>query len=163
MNFKIILSSILLTYSSLTIADGADYRVPVSPLLAPYAQFQLQGFELSHQGSRLSLKYNLPLELMGKSVEIKMSGVIGTTSGATSGAIGKRAHYFLNGPHAHATCVSSSSGQSCQVKYKNLPMDSQAVDTFLQATAQSSEEYQARTQVAQIFGADPIGVVSYFY
>lgn len=127
-------------------ARAASYTVPTTdPRLSPYANFALLDLQVFRDNGRFHLSYSLPLELTGDQVTLTF-----TEEKATDGAL------VLRGEMGKAIC----SETRCEVDYKHLPINRQAVTARLWEMSQTQEEFDARLQLSMDFEGNPIGIVN---
>lgn len=135
-------------------ASGGTFRgtyvVPTAPgSLAAAATFAVPEVEWTISGGVAELAYDLPLGLVGKDVRVTFSGPY--QDGATS---------QLVGPPGTAACDAAAASVSCFEEMgglKPLAPDLAVVEQL--AAVEYAGPAADRVQVAQLFAADPIGVV----
>ncbi|MBX3039619.1 MAG: hypothetical protein KF789_02785 [Bdellovibrionaceae bacterium] len=127
-------------------AWAASYTVPTdNPRLSPYANFEMSDVQVERWNGSLRISYILPIELTGEAVTIVLDGK------DSAGEL-----LSLKGEFGKATCV----GSSCEVDYKHLPINREAVVARLREVSSSQEEFQARLQLSMDFEGNPIGIVN---
>ncbi len=124
-----------------------SYRVPASrPDLAPYSSFELSSFSRSVSNDQVVVKYRLPLELTGQSVDVIFAGPPGDQD-----------PHELYGENGTMLCKDDA----CRVVFKGLGIDLKSVDRNLRGLSRSEEEFALRFEVARAFSNDPGGVLTY--
>lgn len=133
-----------------TSAFAATYEVPVQPELKPYAQFQMAPPVMSREGEHTVIRYSLPPELVGPNHPgITMTG--DNYSGD---------QFQMTSDNGVANCVRTDSVR-CDVHFKNLNINAQEVRRYLFQHSKSHQEFQQRSQVALMFGSQPVGILRY--
>jgi hypothetical protein len=128
------------------------YTVPTPANLADAARFSVDSVDWIVDNGTVTLRYYLPLGLVGGTIEVEMSGLL--AAGATS--------VDLRGAHGAASCKTRGSLVSCSEAFKNLgdlPISMKVV----RAVAESEYPGPAedRMHVSLLFSSDPIGVVDF--
>jgi len=125
-----------------------EYRVPVREELKPFATFSSHLTEIDNPKDPKRFVFQLPPELVGTLLSVTMNRE----------SDGKWA-----GPNASADCKNENQAWVCQVQFKNLPIDSEAVRSFITNKFPDLREASARLEVAREFSTEPIGILSYRY
>ena len=120
----------------------ATYEVPVPDNLKDVAKFELTGVyhTVSANNGAAEIRYDLPLELTG----VVNSIVLKSTSPT-----------HMSGPNADAECVNSV----CQIRFKNLVFDRDAVSDLFKQQGLPKLEAQRRLAVFDSFSGDPAGII----
>jgi hypothetical protein len=130
------------------------YVVPTvtDPALAQAAVFFVDHVEWSVAAGVVTLRYDLPLGLVGGTVDVRLSGSIepGQTVVHVSGAAGT------------GVCTASGTAVSCREEFTNLGVLPVSIDVVAQRAAiEYAGPVDHRLQVASEFASDPIGVVEF--
>ncbi len=130
---------------------SATYSVPTNLDLATYATWKLKNIKFVKNGDNISAKYTMPGDLLEEtSQEISMSGKV--KSGAP--------FFTMNGDHVQAACSElGKDSYVCLLKFKKTGMKMQNKDDYFKHNYSDSTEAQKRNLVAQVFTADPIGIL----
>lgn len=127
------------------------YTVPLSTEnkhLEPFAQYPVKFKTRDYFKDPNTLSFPLPAALVGEEKIITMTKVTGTTN-----------HW--SGKHVESgACVRTPRELSCNLKFKDLNIDRTKVKTVIDQTY-SPEEAPQRFLVAEIFGNEPLGIISY--
>lgn len=135
-----------------TPALKGEYSVPVTKELEPYASYPLSEVCWYGDGHKVALGYTLPQELTG--VKSDMIFLTGEDTGQDS--------FKLTGDHGDATCSRGDSlSIKCVVSYQNLTFDADGVKKTLQNEFSDPFEISQRLAVANHFGGEPIGVITF--
>lgn len=126
------------------------YSVPVPHELEPYAVFPNMESEYVQNGDHLTVRYPLPLELVGATRDVI----------TLSGHMTNPRHFRLRGDHADARCNDIGGKLSCTVEYKDLVIDEIAVRDAIVQKFPDPFEQDMRLQVARIFSGEPIGIIT---
>lgn len=147
---KIVLALLVLTQTaSVFAASYANYTVPVSAELAPYASFVLNSATVIEDQAGVVVSYDLPAELVGTGHPPIVLG-------------GKKRPgqvLLLEGEFGEASCFSRHAKLECIVKYEDLEIDLAGVENILNQRIADPHERELRLQVAKIFGGEPVGIV----
>lgn len=132
-----------------TPASG-QYQVPVQEeALKEFAIFPLK-VKISKNQKGQKLTYKLPMEIVGRPLEVKLH-ISETPTGLT-----------LKGPLASGDCRRIEAKTECKMVYSdNLKINPADVESFLQNRENAPAEFEQRKAVAEIFAADPIGILSF--
>ncbi len=128
---------------------GASYQVPTPANLLTSAQWEITGnAEAKVNDGKLEVKYQLPEDLVGKEQSpISFSGVVESD------------FIKVEGPGVHGFCmVAGNKPLTCMVKYPSLPIDLESRDSAINAH-HKGEEALRRLEVAELFSADPAGIL----
>jgi hypothetical protein len=147
---KAILFFTLFSVISLSAFAQISYSVPVPQELAPYAIFPNMESEYIHNGNRLTIRYPLPVELVGAERHVI----------SISGRRENPRHFRLRGDKADAHCNDIGGKLSCTVEYKDLVINEDAVRDAIMQKFPDPFEQDMRLQVAQIFSGEPIGIIT---
>ncbi len=131
---------------------AGTYRVPtVSDELAVAARYDIDEVRWTVSAGVATLDYDLPIGLVGGKVGVTLSGAI--TSGDTE--------VTVTGAHGVGSCIAAGSIVTCTEDLADLgelPIDAAVI------AQRAAVEYRGpavdRIQVANLFGSDPIGVVT---
>jgi len=129
-----------------------QYGVPVSPDLADAAIFAVPEVDWSVSGGKATLRYDLPIGLVGGSLSVTLSGPI--ASGATT--------VQLTSSVGSGSCTASGSVITCNEAFVNLgtlPISEAVVEQV--ATTDYAGPVADRVAVAAAFSSDPIGTVAF--
>jgi hypothetical protein len=148
--FALFIASSLITGGVATAAQSGSYLVPVPSELASYAHFPVTHVELTQTGNHLSLRYDLPGELVGeKGITIEVEGD-GEPGGFTR---------VSNDFGTVGYCRGSQDGKrACLLQYPGMHTDLAAADKFLTSHYKASELLQRR-DVTRLFHDDPAGIL----
>lgn len=128
--------------------DGT-YTVPVTPELAPYDAFDVPSIQFCEHGGSASLSYDLPELLVGDATHVSFRGVFDATAPALE----------LSGDQGSASCSESAGSWSCSESLVNVEVRTDKLrERFADMPA---AEAAARTDVADVFSQDPIGVLTF--
>jgi hypothetical protein len=129
------------------------YVVPASPRLAAAARFAIDEVDLSVELGIATLRYYLPVGLVGGSVEVEFSGSL--PSGATSVTL-------KSAGGGTSTCTALATTITCHEIFGDLgplPISMKVVRAY------AAQEYpgpaEDRVAVANLFSSDPIGFVDF--
>lgn len=126
---------------------AGTYEVPVEPALKPAATFPLSSVEWRVSDGKASLSYELPKELVGKSIELDFSGPVTGAEAALRGEAGT------------ADCAIGETEVTCQENLRGLsPIEPDLTKVATLAQASYPGSPQDRVDVAAAFGTDPIGI-----
>lgn len=133
-----------------TLALKATYEVPVSEDLVAQAKFEISDYYIvTIDAGQKSMVYFMPDDLTaGDYVLISMpltSDVSGTKT--------------FDSDLGNATCTGKWIALNCNVKFKNLPLDPEKAESFLQLKYGINEETDKKILVTQKFMNDPIGII----
>jgi hypothetical protein len=128
------------------------YTVPAPANLAAAARFSVDSVDWIVDNGNVTLRYYLPLGLVGGTIEVEMSGLL--PAGATS--------VVLRSANGTASCKMRGSLVACSEAFENLgelPISMKVV----RAVAESEYPGPAedRMHVSLLFSSDPIGVVDF--
>jgi hypothetical protein len=127
---------------------AGSYEVPVDPALAAAAVFPLAELEWTVNGSDARLAYSLPPELVGKELRVDFSGTLAADNTAQ-----------LTGEAGTADCAIAATEVVCQEQMPGLlPLEPDLAVVEKLAQASYAGNAADRVAVAQLFGADPIGI-----
>lgn len=135
-------------------SDGSftgRYRVPVSSELDAAAEFPIERVRWKVEDGDVTLRYRLPVGLVGGRVDVKLSGTL--TAGADS--------VELDGSMGIGSCTASETTIECHETFGDLgtlPRDIELVKRA--AVQQYAGPVGDRVHVANLFGSDPIGIVT---
>jgi len=127
------------------------YRVPAPNSLSTAATFDVSDVDWSVVAGVATLHYDLPVGLVGGDVSVSLSGAL--TTGATT--------VTLTAGSGTGSCTAQGNIVTCSENFDNLgalPVN----PTVVQQTAtQDSVAPADRMAVANLFGVDPIGTVTF--
>jgi hypothetical protein len=127
------------------------YEVPTQPELARAAEFPVDRVSWRVSAGSATLTYDLPKELLGKSLDLSFTGPIDAAGTAT-----------LTGEAGSAECSTAARTIACREVLDGLsPLepDLEAVEQLAAKTYAGSA--QDRIDVARLFSNDPIGIVTF--
>lgn len=124
----------------------AGYEVPVPKELERFASFTMTDMRSRIRGGVHEIRYTLPIELTGRSIEVHSRSLDG---GRT-----------FQGPHQSMDCRESA--VDCKVSYPGLKLDAAEVQSRLEAMGIQGEELGARLKVHEFFaGGDIAGIIHF--
>jgi hypothetical protein len=127
---------------------AGSYEVPVDLSLSAAAVFPIAELEWRIREAQASLSYDLPEELVGRTIRVDLAG----------DGQGETAH--LTGESGTADCAISSNEVACNEVLSGLqPIDTDLATVKDLATRSFAGPAQQRVDVARQFAADPIGIV----
>lgn len=127
-----------------------SYDVPTPPGLAAAAHFVVDRITWSSSGTTASLDYDLPKELVGKTVHVAFTGPIDENGVAR-----------LAGDAGDAVCDIASARVVCRENMSGLLPLEPDLEMVERLAADSYEgAAQDRIDVARLFSAEPIGVAT---
>lgn len=124
------------------------YAVPVDGNLTAYSKYPVKFKSNNYQTEPTHLDFPLPAALVGEEKIISLDKINETTG-------------TFVGTNAKATCATSGRYFTCNVKFNDLAIDPQKVETAIKVTYASDTEASGRLAVARRFGSEPIGIISY--
>lgn len=128
---------------------SATYTVPVPAELTGFAKFDLNDAVLSTVGSKITLSYSLPKELVGDNYgAIVLRGKKRSDSAFT-----------LKGEFGDATCLANAQKTECIVDYDDLVIDRIGAVVAINARTENLRERALLIEVARIFESEPVGVI----
>ncbi len=133
---------------------AATYEVPVPESLSAAATFTLENlnWKLTDDGS-VRLAYNLPKDLVGKTISVELEGTLSSDSSDPQTA-------ELSGSAGTASCTLSATAVTCHEQLSGLaPIDSDLAVVEKLASSNFSGPSEQRVSVAQLFSSEPIGIV----
>ena len=136
---------------STTRSYRGSYLVPTSDELASAAIFSLDRVDWKVEDGTVTLRYDLPIGLVGGTLAIRLSGPI--EAGSTQ--------VTLTGQGA-GSCVSDGIAVTCNEALADLgvlPISMGVVERA--AATEYAGPVADRVAVAQLFSSDPLGVVSF--
>lgn len=123
------------------------YTVPTSNVeLAPSAVFPVRFRSDNYFANPTQIAFPLPAELTGTAQTI---------------ALQKQEDGTWAGDQVQGNCSQTRRNFTCNLAFKNLPFDPQAVDTLIQSKYLDPIEAARRRQVSTLFQGEPIGVINY--
>jgi len=128
------------------------YAVPMSPALTVAGTFDVPRVDWTVNAGIARLDYDLPEGLVGGKLSIEFSGAL--ESGETA--------VVLTSEHGTASCTMTGSLVSCSeqlVALGSLPLSTAVIEQ--RATVEYAGPVADRLAVAQVFGSDPIGIVTF--
>ena len=128
------------------------YTVPATPDIADAAIYPVDSVEWTVADGVATLHYNLPVGLVGGTIEVRISGPVGP--GATS--------ITLTGDTATGTCVAAGTQVTCHEEFGDLgalPISMTVVQDV--AARDFAGPVASRVAVAHLFSSDPIGRVDF--
>ena len=126
------------------------YSVPVPQELEPYAVFPNMESEYIQNGDHLTIRYPLPVELVGADRNVI----------TLSGRMTNPRHFRLRGESVDARCNDIDGKLNCTVDYKDLEVNEQSVREAIIQKFPDPFEQGMRLQVARIFSGEPIGIIT---
>jgi len=127
---------------------SGSYEVPVEPALSAAALFTLADVRWAVDGDTARLAYDLPRELIGKSLRVDFSGAVASDGSAR-----------LSGDAGSADCTIGAVSVVCQEDLQGLLPLEPDLDVV---EALAKDDYAGpaadRLDVARRFAADPIGI-----
>ncbi len=156
-NFALLAAVTILTGGTFAFANldssNADfsYKVPTTPSLQPYANFNLKNAQLSTNTGDTSLEFDMPTELTGSDPEDIQHVVLHQTGVDTGGAVA------MQGYLGSATCAGGvlAAPTSCMIRYEKKPYSLSALGDLV-----GRDHFFQRASVLQTFSNDPIGIVT---
>ena len=130
---------------------AGSYDVPVEPALSAAAHFPLTDLKWTVDGASARLVYDLPRELVGKSLSVDFSGNIASDNSAQ-----------LSGEAGTADCTIDATSVVCHENLAGLlPLEPDlGVVEALAATTYAGNAAD-RLDVARLFSGDPIGIAEF--
>jgi hypothetical protein len=127
---------------------AGTYEVPVEPPLAAAALFTVSEVEWTLSGSRARLAYDLPRELVGKTLRVDFAGPLAADGTAQ-----------LLGDAGVADCSVQASTVVCNEQMPGLmPLEPDLATVEALAADTYAGPASDRLDVARLFSADPIGI-----
>jgi hypothetical protein len=130
---------------------GGSYVVPAPNTLSSAAVFAVPEIDWTVLNGVATLHYDLPVGLVGGDVSVSLTGTLATGASSLSLTTGS----------GTGSCSADGSIVTCSETFGDLgtmPVSTAAVQT---AATQDGVSPSARVQVANLFGADPIGTVRF--
>jgi len=124
------------------------YEVPVSNELKPYAIYPIKFKADTYETNPDEIVFPLPAELVGEEFYVKMAKV-------------EDSENLWAGPNVEGSCSIINREFKCKVKFNNLIINQSQVEQVIKNTYQNQSEVGGRLQVAQLFGTEPIGYITY--
>lgn len=126
------------------------YWVPVSKQLSQFSSFDLEEIKVVETAEKVSIEYDLPLELTGAPNKVKFEGAV-----PASGKL------ILKSDYGVMECPKAGEFKNCAVSYGGLNFNEQARTELLQSISKSNDELQKRQLVAMSFqhGGEPHGFI----
>lgn len=127
---------------------GGTYTVPVPERLSAYSSYTVGSITFCKAGDSVQLDYSLPELLLGKKERVQLRGGWNASTPSLD----------LSGD-ATANCVVSGSTWTCTEHFAAVTLDVERLQKELADLPDA--ERQARFEVSQIFGQDPIGILEF--
>ncbi len=125
------------------------YEVPVTnPELKPFSIYTVKSNQDAYETGDTHFEFSLPLELVGKSMNIKMDKVTGETN-------------TWRGPNVEGQCTDANLTFNCSLRFRNLEINDSEVKKVVQSTFEDPAEAEGRLAVALAFSSEPIGILQY--
>lgn len=126
-----------------------EYMVPVPTALAQYGTFDTQYCLSKDTDGREILSYHLPEEVVGLNApEIRLKETAKSNGGLVQ----------YEGTHGVGSCRKKAGRLTCFILYPSY--DTSGAKAFLQSKY-SGAELEGRLQIADLFSADPKGVLTF--
>ncbi len=150
---KIICSFFLFVSVTIPVAHAArpirgSYEVPVSADLKSFATYPVKFEADNYQQDPNTIVFPMPSTLIGVEQNVKMSKVPGQTTA-------------WEGPNVDGNCETIGRYFKCTIAFKALAIDQTKVEAAIRSTYQSDQEIAGRLRVADSFGSEPIGIITY--
>ncbi len=124
------------------------YEVPVSDNLKSYASYPVKFKSNNYQETPSTISFPMPSTLMGEETLVTMSKVEGQDTAWA-------------GENVNGDCITIDRYFKCTVKFNNIAIDEEKLNTSIQQQYKTPEEKIGRTQVAMFFRDEPIGILIY--
>lgn len=153
--FALCLSLASLAAPSPALASGggeeksATYEVPVPAELKEFATYQMDPVAVRVQGSRMRVRYELPLALTGAENDMQFEGIVGQTETR------------LSNPEYGGEMVCVAAENLCRVKYQKLRIDAERAESVLRSMGFAEEKVRGHLAVTTRIGNDMEGVIHF--
>lgn len=122
------------------------YEVPVDdPALQAFNRFSIEFPEESYDAESMTFEFSLPPELTGHSDPLRLQKV-GDAWNLTGG---------------RTECLQGRRTITCDMRFENLRIDTDAAIRRIEQIARSPFEREALISIARRFGTEPIGILHY--
>lgn len=124
------------------------YTVPVAQELSAYNSYPVEFKSENYEQKPNEMNFPLPTTLVGENIliEIKQDP-------------NDPAHW--SGPKADGLCKKVDRFFQCQLKFNDLAIDPVKVQAKIEEQFQNQIEKAGRLKVAQQFGGEPVGIITY--
>ena len=123
------------------------YSIPVDdPALKPFATVAIYNIRRVAADGQIELTYPIPAVLTGLRQDVVLTG--------------SSAGNELSGPAGQSSCISHETRVECDMLLGGLEFDQEGLRVGLQQIGLLPDEIEARLRVAELFQADPIGVLT---
>lgn len=130
------------------IASGT-YSVPVSAELAQYASYSVGSINFCSTGELVTLGYKLPALLLGKAEHVAFTGPWNPST----------SRFELASEDGTGVCERAGTTWTCTEEFSAVTVDLTELDKELEGL--SAPEIDGRRAVSQLFGQDPIGILTF--
>ena len=124
------------------------YTVPVAQELSAFNSYPVQFKSDLYKQKPNEMSFPLPATLVGEEINIEVSQDPNDLE-----------HW--SGPNADGTCKQIDRFFQCQLKFKDLTIDPVKVQSQITEQFKNQIEAAGRLKVAQQFGGEPVGIITY--
>lgn len=124
------------------------YTVPVAQELAAFNSYAVQFKSDTYKQKPNEINFPLPSALVGEEMSIALKQ-------------DPKDLERWSGPNAEGTCKKVDRFFQCQLKFNDLTIDPAKVQASIQDQFKNEAEVAGRIKVAQQFGGEPVGIITY--